>query len=101
MSICRLSPRNPQSGGCGAEWHGTQAAHTCCCHETFSSNAAADLAHGPNRKCLNPTTLPFFEPNDRFGNPYWTVDPVKLDEWKAEKSATRGVEVGSLGGVYA
>ena len=99
MSTCRLSPRNPQAGGCLKEWTGTQAAHCVVagCHQTFNSNASADL-HYVKGKHTDPSTLPYFDPTDRFGNPYWTVDPDRLAEWKARQNALRGSEVGILRG---
>ena len=57
---------------CHTSWRGVAAAHTLCCHLTFSSNNAADK-HLVKGHCTDPATIPTFEAVVRSdGNMYWT-----------------------------
>lgn len=93
MSDCQVCADKPHGAlprwfkgshcyGCHASWRGIAAAHTKCCHLTFSSNLAADL-HLVRGKCTDPALVQ--DEDERFvfdavvradGNVYWTpLDP--------------------------
>lgn len=56
---------------CHTSWAGIAAAHTMCCHRTFSSNTAAD-AHLKKGKCTDPAVLSFVLVERAHGYTYWT-----------------------------
>lgn len=57
---------------CHKSWTSLTAAHSMCCHLTFSSNSAAE-AHLVRGHCTDPSTLPAFELVTRAnGHQYWT-----------------------------
>lgn len=56
---------------CHQSWTSKTAAHTLCCHRTFSSNSAAD-DHLIRGACTDPATLPAFDLITRAdGHQYW------------------------------
>jgi hypothetical protein len=61
---------------CHSSWTGRQAAHTICCHRTFSSNSAAD-GHLVLGVCTDPAELDRFVLVTRTdGNSYWSPRPT-------------------------
>ena len=57
---------------CHQSWTSKTAAHSLCCHRTFSSNDAADR-HLVRGVCTDPATITRFQLISRpDGNQYWT-----------------------------
>lgn len=58
-----MTPTTPLTihGACGKGWTGARRSHCPACHETFSSESAADRhrvgKHGVDRRCVDPATV--------------------------------------------
>lgn len=88
-------------GACGRSWSGVSRAHCPKCHETFSSDSAAEKhrtgKHGVDRRCVDPASVGLVSRDQPWGVMWTNPAPVGGRPWGVAAGAGGTEDDDSMG----